>query len=129
MLFRSVCRLAGDEFTIILDGASLPEEVGVVCRRIVARLSAPHRLGIHNTVVTPSIGAAVYEEGDTAESLCERADAAMYGAKRGGKATYLLAGMAPSPVGQANEPRIDFAPTLPGALGLMPTPRMASSAS
>ncbi len=125
----TVCRLAGDEFTIILEGASLPDEVGVVCRRIVARLSAPHRMGLSTMVVTPSIGAAVYEQGDTSESLCERADAAMYGAKRGGKATYLLAGVAPSPVGLAPEPRADFAPTLPGAVGLMPVARMVSSAS
>lgn len=85
-----VCRLAGDEFTVILEGAGMPAEVSMVCERIVARLSLPHLLQGEQLVATPSVGAAMYEPGETIEAMCQRADAAMYRAKRGGKATFVL---------------------------------------
>lgn len=86
-----VCRLAGDEFTVILEGAGGPGEVRRICQRILDRLSVPHDLGEPH-LVTPSIGAAVYEAeaGQSQEQLCERADAAMYAAKRAGKARFVI---------------------------------------
>lgn len=54
---------------------------------------------IGNETVWPgaSVGAALFEAQDTHDSLCQRADAAMYTAKRAGKARFVLAGdeMAP----------------------------------
>jgi diguanylate cyclase (GGDEF)-like protein len=85
-----VCRLAGDEFTVILEGAGPPGEVRRICQRVLERLSRPHDLGGEAWSVTPSIGAAVYEEGESPEQTCERADAAMYTAKRAGKARFVL---------------------------------------
>jgi diguanylate cyclase (GGDEF)-like protein/PAS domain S-box-containing protein len=90
-LTDTVCRLAGDEFTVILEGADQPDEVQIVCRRIVEYLCVPHRIGDASLVVSPSIGAAVYETADTCDTLCERADGAMYAAKHAGKARFMMA--------------------------------------
>ena len=92
-----VCRLAGDEFTIILEGAGYPDEVHRIGQRIIDRLSQPCVLGDETVWPGASVGAALFEAQDSHDSLCQRADAAMYTAKRAGKARFVLAGdpMAP----------------------------------
>lgn len=85
-----VCRLAGDEFTVILEGAGHTGEVVRICERILERLCQPHAFGEDAVIVSPSIGAAMYELGETHEAMCQRADAAMYAAKHAGKARYVL---------------------------------------
>ncbi len=87
----SVSRLGGDEFTVLLENAGTPEDIGELCGRIVESLSHPHLIGIHAVISTPSIGAAVLAPGDTLQSLQARADAAMYRAKQAGKAGYRFA--------------------------------------
>jgi diguanylate cyclase (GGDEF)-like protein/PAS domain S-box-containing protein len=86
-----VCRLAGDEFTVILEGCGPQHEVARVCQRIVDRLSLPHDMGGDAVVATPSIGAAILQAGEPSEALCQRADAAMYAAKHAGKAGFVVA--------------------------------------
>lgn len=86
-----VCRLAGDEFTVILEGAGQTSELERVCRRIVEQLSLPHLIDGHALTVSPSIGAAVFDRHENADEICQRADAAMYRAKHAGKACYVLA--------------------------------------
>ena len=88
----TVCRLGGDEFTVILEGAGSERQVRELCGRIVHGLSAAHLLGGEPVVATPSIGVAVALPGEAPDALCERADAAMYAAKRAGKARFCLAG-------------------------------------
>jgi diguanylate cyclase (GGDEF)-like protein/PAS domain S-box-containing protein len=85
-----VCRLSGDEFTVILEGAGHPEEVQRIGNRILERLSLPHHLAGETMVITPSLGGTLFQLGDNAESLCRRADATMYEAKRAGKARFVL---------------------------------------
>lgn len=85
-----VCRLSGDEFTVILEGAGHPDEVQRIGNRILERLSAPHLLDGQRVVVTPSIGGTLFILGDNANTLCQRADATMYEAKRAGKARFVL---------------------------------------
>ncbi|MGH6649266.1 diguanylate cyclase domain-containing protein [Aquabacterium sp.] len=85
-----VCRLSGDEFTVILEGAGHPEEVQRIGHRILERLSLPHPLAGQSIVVTPSLGGTLFQVGDNAESLCRRADETMYEAKRAGKARFFL---------------------------------------
>jgi diguanylate cyclase (GGDEF)-like protein/PAS domain S-box-containing protein len=98
-LTDSVCRLAGDEFTVILEGAGHSGELALICQRIVDRLSMPHDMGTAAVVVSPSIGAAVFEAGDTADALSQRADGAMYAAKHAGKARFVLSEPHPAVVG------------------------------
>jgi diguanylate cyclase (GGDEF)-like protein/PAS domain S-box-containing protein len=86
-----VCRLAGDEFTVILEGAGPAGEVINICQRILDRLCLPHQIGHASVIVSPSIGAAMYQAGESHEAMCQRADAAMYSAKHAGKAGFVLA--------------------------------------
>lgn len=97
-----VCRLAGDEFTVILEGAGNPGEVVRICQRIVERLCQPHDMNGDAVVVSPSIGAAVMQAGESSDALCQRADAAMYSAKHAGKACFV---MSKDPVGSDAELR------------------------
>ena len=90
-----VCRLAGDEFTLILEGAGHPTEVERIAQRILDRLALACHLGDHTVVVSASLGAAVLHTDDDLDSLCERADAAMYQAKHAGKQRFVLAGAHP----------------------------------
>lgn len=87
----TVCRLAGDEFTVILEGAGHLTEVDRICGRIVDKLSLPQELKDCSVAVSSSVGVAVWEMGETPDSVCVRADKAMYAAKHAGKGRFVLA--------------------------------------
>lgn len=87
----TVCRLAGDEFTVILEGAGHLTEVDRICARIVDKLCLPQDLNECTIAVSASVGVAIWEMGETADSICSRADKAMYAGKHAGKARYVLA--------------------------------------
>ena len=55
----TVARFMGDEFGILLDQVTGPEEAVVVAERIEALLAAPFRLGGRDVFVSASIGIAV----------------------------------------------------------------------
>jgi len=83
----TVARLAGDEFTIILEGLSDPrDESRRVADKIIASLRRPFSLSGNEVYVTASLGLVIQESGgfDKADLLA-RADAAMYAAKHAGK--------------------------------------------
>ena len=86
-----VCRLGGDEFTIVLEQASSEEAMCELCQRIVEALTQTQMLGGFGVVATPSIGLAMALPGESMQSLLKRADLAMYSAKRAGKARYMMA--------------------------------------
>lgn len=92
----SVSRLAGDEFTVILEGLAHPAaHATLVARKLLAELAVPVVLGGRELTLAASIGVAV-TGGDSdgaalsAELLLSRADAAMYQAKAAGKAQFVL---------------------------------------
>lgn len=87
----TVCRLAGDEFTVILEGAGHLNELERVCQRIVDKLCLPLELKADTVAISASVGVAIWEMHETADSLCVRADKAMYAAKHAGKACFHLA--------------------------------------
>lgn len=75
----TVCRYGGDEFVVMLPQIDAFEDAEVVSDKIRACLAAPYALGNEHILTTASIGAAVYRgDGQTADELIERADAAMY---------------------------------------------------
>jgi diguanylate cyclase (GGDEF)-like protein len=78
-------RYGGEEFVALLDG-TVPQQAMHVATRLCRRV---HRLEIpasdESLLLSISIGVAIRREGDDLESLVERADQAMYGAKLNGR--------------------------------------------
>jgi diguanylate cyclase len=93
-------RYGGEEFALILDGTcgeaavAVAERVrrGFEGREIVARTSG-RSIGI----ISVSAGVALYEPGERLTAWIERADQAMYAAKRAGRNRVLLAPAEPAP--------------------------------
>jgi diguanylate cyclase (GGDEF)-like protein len=76
-------RLGGDEFAVLLADCDR-EEAEQLGRALLAELSTPVALARIEMDVRASMGIAVApEHGTTVEDLVQRADAAMYAAKRG----------------------------------------------
>ena len=82
----TVCRYGGEEFTVILPGTGL-DEAGEVAERIQKKFAGMRfrPKGAEPTSVTVSIGVAVMIENDSADTLLQRADQALYRAKRDGR--------------------------------------------
>jgi diguanylate cyclase (GGDEF)-like protein/PAS domain S-box-containing protein len=86
----TVARLAGDEFTVILEGLSEPADAEVVAMKMVEALRPPVRIGDDLVRVSTSVGLAVLADADVdAASLLARADEALYEAKRAGRDRYV----------------------------------------
>jgi diguanylate cyclase (GGDEF)-like protein len=85
----TVARFAGDEFVVVLPELGLPGDLEAVALRMAAAVARPATLSCADgATVTPriSLGRAIAQDGDDADALLTRADAAMYEAKRAGKA-------------------------------------------
>ncbi|MGA7498086.1 MAG: EAL domain-containing protein, partial [Isosphaeraceae bacterium] len=86
----TVARLGGDEFAILLPGATAEEAI-LVSKKIQKSLRTPMLINNHWLDIGASIGIALYpEHGRVWEELLQRADIAMYQAKRthGGHLVY-----------------------------------------
>ncbi len=89
-------RLGGDEFVVLLRDLDGPDDARRVAERLLRRLSKPYFLssGGGPVVSTPSIGIAVAsDELTNAAGLVAAADAAMYAAKRAGRACIRVHGV------------------------------------
>ena len=86
----TVARLAGDEFTVILEDLQAVEDADRVAATMLRIARTPLQLEGRELQVTVSIGIALYEGGElgTAE-LLNRADAALYAVKRAGRNGHL----------------------------------------
>lgn len=82
----TVARLAGDEFTVILEDVQDPRDAAVVAHKILHMLVEDFDLAGHTAHISSSIGVALYpaDAGDP-QSLIKLADAAMYRAKHLGR--------------------------------------------
>jgi diguanylate cyclase (GGDEF)-like protein len=81
-----VARLAGDEFTVILEGLRGAGDAKALANKLVETLRAPIALADKLLVITTSIGIAMWSDGETDDAdLLRRADTALYEAKRRGR--------------------------------------------
>jgi diguanylate cyclase (GGDEF)-like protein len=82
----TVARMSGDEFVVVLDDLSSPEDALSAARKILRSFEAPFHLdGQKDCRVGVSIGVAVYPIcSATAKALIDIADSEMYVVKRNG---------------------------------------------
>jgi diguanylate cyclase (GGDEF)-like protein/PAS domain S-box-containing protein len=86
-----VARLAGDEFTVLLQDIAGEADVELVANKILAAMRAPFVLGALTLQVGASIGAALAEPPNLAPArLLDAADHALYTAKQAGRNTWAL---------------------------------------
>jgi diguanylate cyclase len=79
----SVARLGGDEFAILLPQVTEVKEVGSIVSKIHKALQSPFMLDTLKLDIQASIGVTLFpEHGSDADTLLQRADVAMYVAKK-----------------------------------------------
>lgn len=85
----TVSRHGGDEFVILLPEIEEASDAALVAEKILGRLAAPHFIEGRELHVTASIGISIFpDHGRMAEILVNRADLAMYEAKKSGGCNY-----------------------------------------
>ena len=87
-----LARLGGDEFTILCEDMAGPELASSIATRVLEAFVRPFRIAPGDVSVTASIGVAVSRGSETAATLLQAADSAMYRAKAMGKSRFELSG-------------------------------------
>jgi hypothetical protein len=82
-----VGRLSGDEF-VVVTCTRRPHDAETLAQRIIEQVSHPQMLAGKLVSYSPSVGISYSEPHDTAESLIENADMAMYRAKAQGRGCH-----------------------------------------
>ncbi|HEK9101009.1 EAL domain-containing protein [Bacillus pfraonensis] len=81
-----IARLAGDEFTLLIEDYEKDSEVQRIADNILSLMNEPFEIENHLLQISPSIGIAIYpEDGEDAMSILQHADMAMYETKHKGK--------------------------------------------
>lgn len=88
-----LARLAGDEFTVILEAVSSSAACELVAKKILNVLRQPFMIGGRQVSVSTSIGVAFGCDGASAQALADHADKALYAAKRAGKNQFSVVSM------------------------------------
>jgi len=73
-------RWGGEEFLLLLPHTADPLPIGEKIRKLINAISIDEY-----GPLSISVGATTYQEGDTMDSMIQRADSALYSAKRKGK--------------------------------------------
>lgn len=86
----TICRLGGDEFTVLVEGNPEISAVDHMAEDILQLLKAPFQLpNGRDVIVGASIGISLFpEHGRSPEDLLQQADAAMYRAKANGRSCF-----------------------------------------
>ncbi len=112
----TLCRIGGDEFTMILPDLSREENAGIVASSVVRGMSESFDIDGSEVYVGASIGIALYpKDGLDAETLLRKGDAAMYLAKEAGRGAYCYAS---SDMERANRGRLEIETKMHKALEL-----------
>ncbi|WP_322965550.1 ligand-binding sensor domain-containing diguanylate cyclase [Sphingomonas fuzhouensis] len=80
-----VARYGGEEIAILFPGATLDAAIGIVERLRIEMAAEPVVVGHQRIGVTFSAGVTEWLPGEDVAAMIRRADAALYGAKRGGR--------------------------------------------
>ena len=89
----TIARIGGDEFIILLENTAHEFYTTIIAEKIQKVLGLPITLDNGKTLtVGGSIGISPFIEGDRAETLLQKADAAMYQAKKQGKHNFQIYG-------------------------------------
>lgn len=81
-----LARLAGDEFTILIEDYKEDRDVQKMADMIVLSMNEPFEIENQHLQISPSIGIAIYPEaGEDPLSILQHADMAMYETKNKGK--------------------------------------------
>jgi diguanylate cyclase (GGDEF)-like protein/PAS domain S-box-containing protein len=88
----TVCRQGGDEFIIVLEEISHPEDAQFVAGKILAAVSKPIDIRENTLSMTMSIGIVVYpvDGADDVKALMKKADMAMYQTKNKGRNGFTI---------------------------------------
>jgi len=85
----TVARLSGDEFAVIVNELSFPQDAAIVAEKLLEAISASYKPGDSLVSVTASIGISIFpDDGENADVLVRHADAAMYCVKHADKASF-----------------------------------------
>lgn len=86
----TVCRYGGDEFIILLAEVSQTSDAVIIADKVHSALGIPSRINNQMLSLTASIGISIYpDHGEAADTLIERADAAMYQAKKNNLGSFV----------------------------------------
>ena len=89
----TVSRHGGDEFLVLLTEMTHPGDPQMIADKVIAALGAPCHVGDHLLRLTASIGISVFpDDGEHAETLIDRAEAAKLEAKGNESGNFVLRG-------------------------------------
>lgn len=84
-----VCRVGGDEFTVLLSEIASEDDAAHVARRILSTMAQRFNPEGHESFISASVGIAVYpNDGDETNTLIKHANVAISQAKKRGGNTY-----------------------------------------
>ncbi|WPO97956.1 EAL domain-containing protein [Pseudomonas sp. HR96] len=85
----TAARFGGDEFVVLLAGKRTEAQIEAWVSRLVSSVSVPYVIDGQQLNTSPSVGVSVCpRDGQNVEQAIRHADAAMYSAKRAGRAQY-----------------------------------------
>lgn len=85
----ALCRLGGDEFAVLLRGFSSEQDIEALAARLIQAIRSPMLIQQQLMPVGATIGLAFFpQDTEDAALLLQKADEAMYSAKKAGKNTY-----------------------------------------
>lgn len=87
--FDTVSRFGGDEFTVIAPNIKHLEDAELIAKRFMASISEPIEVEDYRFLLSVSIGICFFPgDGDVPDILVNKADSALYQAKKLGKNNY-----------------------------------------
>lgn len=85
----TMARWSGDEFAVVLEEMSRPEDAVIIAQRVIHALSRPFAFKGQDIYITASVGISIHPaDGEDGETLLRNADAAMYRVKSSGGNNY-----------------------------------------